>query len=434
MTINAPQIDLLDPDRFQRGEHHEMFRVLRNTDPGIHWHDEPDGSGFWSVTRIEHLREVNRNTDVFSSNAGGTQIADPVQGDMQAAVNRDYLMLDMDPPKHTRYRMLVNRGFTPRMIALLDAYLLNRTRIIIDRVSETGHCDFVTDIAAELPLQAIAEMMGVPLEDRLKIFDWTNKMIGRSDPEFVASDAEVDQAFVELYQYSHKLQMSRRDTPAQDIITTLLNASIDGDKLSELEFDMFFLLLSVAGNETTRNSMSHGMHAFMTHPDQWSKFKSDPDKYMDGALEEILRWATPVLHFRRTALADYELGGVQIKKGDKLVMWHISANRDERAFSDPFVFDIERHPNEHVAFGGGGPHFCLGANLARMELQLMFHELATRLPDISMAGEPQYLRSNFIGGVKHLPVQFTPTASTNTQPMARLGIAATGDTEGYGHR
>ena len=178
-------IDLLDPDRFQRGEHHEMFKQLRDTEPGIHWHDEPDGTGFWSITRIDHLREVNRNTDVFSSNVGGTQIADPPPGDMRAAVNRDYLMLDMDPPKHTRYRMLVNRGFTPRMIGLLDDYLLNRTRIIVDGVCEAGRCDFVTDIAAELPLQAIAEMMGVPLEDRMKIFDWTNKMIGRSDPEFV---------------------------------------------------------------------------------------------------------------------------------------------------------------------------------------------------------------------------------------------------------
>lgn len=434
MTSSLAEIDLLDPDRFQRNEHHAMFKVLRDTDPGIHWHDEPGGPGFWSITRHEHLREINRNTDVFSSNVGGTQIADAPPGDPRAAVNRDYLMLDMDPPKHTRYRMLVNRGFTPRMIALLDEYLLNRSRIIIDGVSEKGSCDFVTDIAAELPLQAIAEMMGVPVEDRMRIFDWTNKMIGRSDPEFVGSDADVDQAFFELYQYSHQLQTDRRDKPAQDIITTLLNASVDGDKLSEIEFDMFFLLLCVAGNETTRNTMSHGMHAFMTNPDQWAKFKSDPDKYMNGAMEEVLRWATPVLHFRRTATQSFTLGGVDIKAGDKVVMWHISANRDDRAFKDPFVFDIERTPNEHIAFGGGGPHYCLGANLARMELRLMFNEIVTRLPDITMAGEPQYLRSNFIGGVKHLPVSYTPTPSTNTNPMDRLGAAATGDKQGYGHR
>ena len=432
--MKLADIDLLDPDRFQRGEHHDMFRVLRDTEPGIHWHDEPDGPGFWSITRIEHLREINRQAELFSSNVGGTQIVDPPPGDMRAQVNRDYLMLDMDPPKHTRYRMLVNRGFTPRMIGLLDDYLLNRTRIIIDNVCEKGACDFVTDIAAELPLQAIAEMMGVPVEDRMKIFEWTNKMIGRTDPEFVGDDAEVDQAFVELYQYSHELQTDRRDKPAQDIVTTLLNASIDGDKLSEIEFDMFFLLLAVAGNETTRNSMSHGMHAFMTNPAQWDKFRRDPDRYMDGAIEEILRWATPVLHFRRTATADYELNGVKIKQGDKIVMWHISANRDERAFKDPFTFDIERSPNEHIAFGGGGPHFCLGANLARMELRLMFRELAQRLPDMTLAGEPQYLRSYFIGGVKHLPVRYTPTPSTNTVAMDRLGAAATGDTKGYGHR
>jgi cholest-4-en-3-one 26-monooxygenase len=251
----------------------------------------------------------------------------------------------------------------------------------------------------------------------MKIFDWTNKMIGRSDPEFVGSDAEVDQAFLELYQYSHALQMDRRDKPAQDIVTTLLNASIDEDKLSEIEFDMFFLLLSVAGNETTRNSMSHGMHAFMQFPDQWQKFKSDPERHMAGALEEILRWATPVLHFRRTALRDYELGGVEIKQGDKLVIWHISANRDEEVFDDPFTFDISRSPNPHVAFGGGGPHFCLGANLARMELRLILTELLTRIPDLTLAGEPDRLISNFIGGIKHLPVTWTPGVRVEPEPL-----------------
>jgi cholest-4-en-3-one 26-monooxygenase len=432
--MGLADIDLLDPDRFQRGEHHEMFRVLRNTDPGIHWFDEPDGPGFWAVTRIEHLREVNRNPELYSSNEGGTQLHDRDMSRPQSQMSKEFLMLDMDPPKHTRYRKLVNRGFTPRMIALLEPYLENRTKVIVDAVCEKGECDFVTDIAGELPLQAIAEMMGVPMEDRKKIFDWTNRMIGASDPEFVAEDGQVDGAFVELYAYSHQLQTDRRDKPAQDIVTTLLNASIDGDQLSEVEFDMFFLLLSVAGNETTRNSIAHGMHAFMTHPEQWERFRSDPDRYLDTAIEEILRWATPVLHFRRTAMADTTLGGVDIRKGDKLVMWHISANRDERAFDDPYRFDMERDPNDHIAFGGGGPHFCLGANLARMEMMLMFREIAERLPDISMAGPPQYLRSNFIGGVKHLPVRFSPTPSTNTVPLDRLGAADTGDTKGYGHR
>jgi cholest-4-en-3-one 26-monooxygenase len=430
--VDLADVDLGDMDRFQRGEHHEMFRLLRNTEPGVHWQDEPEGTGYWAVTRIDHLREVNRQAEVFSSNRGGTQIVDAPADDLEARRPHDSIMLDMDPPKHTRYRKLVNRGFTPRMIGLLESYLENRTRIIVDRICEKGECDFVTELASELPLQAIAEMLGIPLEDRSRIFDWTNKMIGSSDPEFASGQADVDQAFAELYSYSHQLQEQHQ--PADDIVTTLLHSEVDGDKLTEWEFDMFFLLLCVAGNETTRNTISHGMHAFMTNPDQWQRFLAAPDAMMGTMIEEVLRWATPVLHFRRTAMRDYELGGVKIADGDKVVMWHISANRDERHFEDPFRFDIGREHNDHVAFGGGGPHFCLGANLARMEMRLMFDEIAARLPDIHLAGEPKYLRSNFIGGIKHMPVAFTPTASTNTEPMARLGAAARGDTLGYGRQ
>lgn len=432
--MQLEDVDLLDFDRFQRGEHHAMFTALRNAGNGIHHIAEPAGPGFWAITRIDHLREVNREPDVFSSNKGGTQIETAAAGDFEAQMRRDSIMLDMDPPKHTRYRLLVNKGFTPRMIGLLEAYLENRTRSIVDKVCETGECDFVTELSSELPLQAIAEMMGIPLEDRSKIFDWTNRMIGSSDPEFAAGPADVQEAFTELYAYSHELQQARRDTPTDDIVTTLLNAEVQGDKLSEWEFDMFFLLLCVAGNETTRNTISHGMHAFMTNPDQWQKFIADPAARMDAAIEEVLRWATPVLHFRRTATRDYTLGGTPIAEGDKVVMWHISANRDERAFVDPFAFDIERTPNDHVAFGGGGPHFCLGANLARMEMRLMFREMAGRLGDMRLVGEPQYLRSNFIGGIKHMPVAFTPTPSTMTKPMERLGAAATGSGRGYGAR
>ena len=432
--MRLDEVDLLDFDRFQRGEHHEMFTVLRGSGNGIHWIDEPDGPGFWAITRIDHLREVNREPEVFSSNKGGTQIHTAPADDFEAQMRRESIMLDMDPPKHTRYRLLVNKGFTPRMIGLLETYLENRTRVIVDKVCETGGCDFVTELSSELPLQAIAEMMGIPLEDRSRIFDWTNRMIGSSDPEFAATPEDVSEAFTELYTYSHALQQQRRDTPTDDIVTTLLNAEVQGDKLSEFEFDMFFLLLCVAGNETTRNTISHGMHAFMTTPEQWRRFVADPEANMAGAMEEVLRWATPVLHFRRTAARDHNLGGTAIKEGDKVVMWHISANRDERAFADPFAFDIGRSPNDHVAFGGGGPHFCLGANLARMEMRLMFREMAMRLGDMTLAGEPQYLRSNFIGGIKHMPVTFTPTRSTNTPPMERLGAAATGSARGYGAR
>jgi cholest-4-en-3-one 26-monooxygenase len=318
------------------------------------------------------------------------------------------MMLYMDPPRHTRYRLLVNKGFTPRMIGLLEQHLAHKATTIVDAVYDDGSCDFVSDIAAELPLQAIAELMGVPQEDRHKLFEWSNRMIGADDPEF-QKDAEgmelAGNAATELFMYSHSLAELRRNDPQDDIISRLLGAEVEGDQLSELEFDMFFLLLAVAGNETTRNATAHGMKALIDHPDQFDKLKANPE-LLPSAIEEILRWATPVLHFRRTALEDYELAGKTIRKGDKVVMWHISANRDETVFDDPFRFDIERSPNDHIAFGGGGPHFCLGANLARMELRLIFGELIRRLPDMTLNGDVEYLRSNFIGGIKHMPVRW----------------------------
>ncbi len=399
--MELSDVDLLDPDVFREGRHHEMFRVLREQDP-VHFTEEPDGGqGFWSVTRHADLIAVNRDHEVFSSAEQGISIPDiPVEG----AMVRE-MMLYMDPPRHTRYRRLVNKGFTPRMIGLLEPGLIEKARSIVDKVVDQGNCDFVLDVSAELPLQAIAELMGVPQEDRHKMFDWTNRMIGIDDPEFEGDKDSAGEAAAEIYLYANALAAEKRAEPSDDIISKLLTAELDGDELSETEFDMFFMLLAVAGNETTRNATSHGMRAFLDNPDQWRKLKANPD-LLDSAIEEILRWATPVLHFRRTALADYELGGKQIRKGDKVVIWHISANRDEAVFEDPFKFDIERSPNDHIAFGGGGPHFCLGANLARMELRLIFEEVLQRLPNIEADGETEYLRSNFIGGIKHMPVKY----------------------------
>jgi cholest-4-en-3-one 26-monooxygenase len=427
-------VDLWDMDAFQRQEHHEMLEQLRETEPGVHFIDEGDhGPGFWAITRLEHLKEVNRQAEIFSSNVGGTQMQERDQSDLSDEFQNDSLMLSMDPPKHTRYRRIVSRGFTPRMINLLEDYLRNRTQMIIDRVSERGTAEFVTELSAELPLQAIAEMVGIPLEDRSKIFDWTNSMIGADDPDFAKSEEDVTKAFTELFMYSSALQSERRDKPADDIITTLLSADIDGEQLDNTEFDMFFLLLCVAGNETTRNSITRGMHGFFEFPDQWELYKSDPDKYEDTMVDEVVRWATPVLNFRRQATQDYTLGGVDIKEGDKVVMWHIAANRDPRAFTDPWKFDVARTPNDHVGFGGGGPHFCLGSNLAKMEIALMFRGIAERLPDICLDGEVEYLRSNFIGGVKTMPVAFGSSASTNTMPLDRLGSAAgASGTAGFG--
>jgi cholest-4-en-3-one 26-monooxygenase len=400
------EIDLLDPYRFVRGEHHAMFARLRAEDP-VYWHPNPRagaGAGFWNVVKHGDLVDVNRDTETFSSELGGTSIWDH---DDEAGMTdtRGVMMLNMDPPKHTRYRLLVNKGFTPRMIGLLEQYLRHRSTVIVDHVIERGQADFVSDIASELPLQAIAEIMGVPQDDRRLMFEWSNKLIGADDPEYASEPGE---AVTQLYLYVNNLAAQRRTDPRDDIVTKLLNAEVDGDRLSELEFDMFMLLLTVAGNETTRNATAHGMYALLTHPEQLRALRDDMDGLMPTAVDEILRWGSPVLHFRRTATADTEIRGREIKAGDKVVMWHISANRDEEVFSDPFTFDITRSPNPHVAFGGGGPHYCLGANLARMELRLILTELLERLPDLELAGEPQYLVSNFIGGIKHLPVTWTP--------------------------
>jgi cholest-4-en-3-one 26-monooxygenase len=401
-VVKLEDVNLLDPDVFREGRHHEMFEVLRRDDP-VHWHDEPEGSGFWCITRHEDLVTVNRDWEAFSSAEQGISIPDiSPEGEMVRE-----MMLYMDPPRHTRYRLLVNKGFTPRMIGLLEEGLRTRSHLIVDNVIEEGRCDFVVDVASELPLQAIAELMGVPQEDRHKLFEWTNRMIGIDDPEFEGDRETAHVAAGELYLYANQLAAEKRKDPRDDIVSRLLGAEIEGDQLSETEFDMFFMLLAVAGNETTRNATSHGMKALLDNPDQFDKLRANPD-LLPSAVEEIVRWATPVLHFRRTAMRDYEIAGKTIKQGDKVVMWHISANRDETVFDDPFRFDIERSPNEHIGFGGGGPHFCLGANLARMELRLIFHEIITRMPDMRLDGSVEYLRSNFIGGIKHMPVRFTP--------------------------
>jgi cholest-4-en-3-one 26-monooxygenase len=294
------------------------------------------------------------------------------------------------------------------MIAALEVHVRELTVGIIDEAMAKGDCDFVVDVAAELPLEVIAELLGVPRDDRHKLFDWSNRMVGSEDPEYQVSEEHVTEAQVEMFMYAQALAEARRAEPQEDIVTTLLNAEVDGDTLSEMDFNLFFMLLSVAGNETTRNAIAHGMNAFLEHPDQWDLLVADPEDRIAGAVEEILRWASPVMFFRRNARKDVTLSGQTIKAGEKISLWYISANRDESVFDDPFRFDITRDPNPHIAFGGGGPHFCLGAQLARLEIRLLFEELAARVPRLEALGEPERLRSNFIGGIKHLPVRLAP--------------------------
>jgi len=262
-------------------------------------------------------------------------------------------------------------------------------------------------VAAELPLQVIADILGVPQDDRHLVFDWSNRLVGAADPEYQHGQEHAVNAAMELYAYAHDLAAQRRESPKDDIVSILTTAEVEGHTLSELELDMFFLLLSVAGNETTRNGIAHGMLALIEHPDQRRRLVDDPSLIGIG-VEEMLRWGTPVMHFRRTATCDTVIRDQAVAEGDKVVIWYISANRDEAVFDDPYVFDVGREPNNHVSFGGGGPHFCLGANLARMEMKIMFTELLRRVPDMELAGPVQRLQSNFINGIKHLPVSFTP--------------------------
>jgi cholest-4-en-3-one 26-monooxygenase len=281
------------------------------------------------------------------------------------------------------------------------------TCTILDEVTAKGEFDFVTDVAAELPLQVIAELVGVPHEDRHLMFDWSNRMVGAQDPEYGVLPEEASAAAMELFAYAHHLAAEKRANPHDDLISVLTTAEVDGERLSELEIDLFFMLLTVAGNETTRNLISHGMLALMEHPDQYELMRNDPT-LVDSGVEEMLRWASPVMHFRRTASRECEIGGQTIAAGDKVVIWYISANRDEDVFDDPFTFDVRRENNQHISFGGGGPHFCLGANLARMEARVMFDEIVKRFGTIEATGPTQRLRSNFINGIKHLPVRVKP--------------------------
>ena len=381
-----------------------------------------DGEEFWVVSSFEHVTEVHRSGLLYShqtgpgrNGAGGIALTD-----LPAEMGPGLQMVSTDPPQHTRYRKLVNSGFTPRMIRRLEESLRERTTTILDRVTPRGECDFVTEVAAELPLIAIAEIIGVPEEDRSLLFDWSNRMIGGQDDEFKTSEIgasdEYANTVMEMAIYAHGLTDKKREDRGDDLWSRLIDASVtmeDGSvvELSELERDLFFTLLVLAGNETTRNAISKGLIEFMEHPDQWQRWLEHPEM-ADTMVDEILRWTSPVNFFRRTATADTILGGQRITAGEKVVLWYPSANRDEAQFPDADSFDIARTPNNHVAFGAGGPHFCLGSNLAKLEIKVMFEELGKRVPDIHQSGPMERLRMNLVDGVKHLPVSFNATPSS----------------------
>jgi cholest-4-en-3-one 26-monooxygenase len=402
-------LDLSDPDSFGDGFPHEMFRWLRREKP-VAWHegDVHGGPGYWIISRYEDIRQISRSPEIFSS-AFGTNIQDREnQGSASEGGLEAPVLLDMDPPHHVRYRKLVSSGFTPRQIAGLEAHSKEIVRTIIDDVSTRGGCDFVTDIAAELPLQVIAKLLGCPAEDRYKIFEWSNRMIGGEDPEYMPEEGAQMTAAAQMFMYANGLAEDRLKAPRDDLMSTILHGEVDGERISMAEFDAFFLILAIAGNETTRNLIAHGMLQLIRHPEARARLIAEPE-LMPSAVEEMLRYCAPVMYFRRTAVEDTEIRGQKIRKGEKVTLWYPSGNRDEDVFPQPDVFDITRTPNHHLAFGVG-EHFCLGTHLARQEIRAMFEQVLERLPDIELDGEVSYMRSHFIDGVKHIPVKFTPEA------------------------
>jgi cholest-4-en-3-one 26-monooxygenase len=398
--MRIDDVDLADGRTFLAGPPHAYFDFLRREHP-VAWvdHAEPDGPGFWALTRWDDVMAVERDPETFSSYQGGAFIGPVDEGTR-------LMMINQDPPRHTRLRKLVSRMFTPRHIRSIEDKVRAAAKEIVDRIAPKGEIDFVTEAAADLPLIVIAELIGVPQEDRHRVFEWSNRMVGAEDPEYGA-DSDPNEVAAELYAYAQSLADQRLADPGEDIVTLLLTGEVDGEKLDVLEFNVFFLLLAVAGNETTRNLITGGTLALIEHPDQREQLLGEPDS-VEVAVEEMLRFVSPVNYFRRTATRDSEIRGVPIKTGDKITLWYPAANRDPDQFPDPHTFDIHREPNDHVAFGGRGPHFCLGANLARFEINCMFEELRPILGDMELTGPVERLQMNLINGIKHMPVKFTP--------------------------
>lgn len=413
--MRLSDVDLVNYDNYVDAVPFEMFDVLRREAP-VYWHEEqPPNHGFWAVTKHEDVVSVHLDGETYSSELGAVSIEelDPEQVEIRKS------MIDMDPPRHTELRVPINRRFAPRSVAAYESQIRPLARQIVEEALAKGEVDFALEIAMQLPIRVLCWMLGVPDADGRKLVEWGNALFGNTDPEYskLVVDKEDTEPYrmlpfrspdgAELFAYAGRLVEDRRRAPGSDIVTMLLDARLEGRPLTDRELKNNFQLLVVAGNETTRHAISHGMLALIDHPDQMRRLRDDRS-LMPVAVEEILRWATPIYQFRRTATRDSELRGRRIRKGDKVVAWYISANRDEDAFDDPYRFDVARHPNDHATFGPGGPHYCLGAHLARLEIRLMFEELLPRVVHIELPGPVERLRSNFINGIKHMPVRIEP--------------------------
>ena len=402
VTEGLDGIDL-SASTWGRGVPHDQFDRLRREAP-VYFHPEKDGPGFWAVTKHADVRAVSHDSATFSSELGGTFIPD--QDEMVLASLR-LTILNMDPPKHHRYRRLVSRGFTPRRIAKLVEDIERRAEVVVDQVCERGECEFVEEVAAQVPVQMICEMIGLEREQWPRMFEVSNLLIGsRDDPDY--ADVDPMEAAGEVYALCDAVAADRRKNPRDDLMTALVQAEVDGERLDDTELNMFFVTLVVAGNETTRNLLNHSLLALIDHPDQAQRLRDDPSLWGTG-VEEMLRWGSSIHNFRRTATRDTEIRGVPIAEGDKVVVYYAAANRDEDVFPDPHRFDVGRTPNDHVTFGGGGVHYCLGASLARAEIAATMRQVVQRLGDIELAAPPRRLQSDFVNGVKTMPIRFTPS-------------------------
>jgi cytochrome P450 len=414
VTISASEVHL-DNDAFAERVPYELFARMRDEAPVL-WYDWPYGRGFWSVTRYDDIVTVLKDWRTYSSEIGGTALEDLDRDQVEARKS----MLDADPPEHSSLRAIVNKGFTPRAVAAYEELLRELTRTILDDALPKGEFDFIEDVAKQLPIQVLCRILGVPLEDDERMIDLGDRMIGNTDPDsggvHPGSPESAQYRLLpfrspyakQLFDYGHDLAAKRREHPRDDLVSKLVTwEDDDGRRLTEQEFDTMFLLLVVAGNETTRQSIAHGLEALVEHPAAMERLRSDPE-VMKTAVEEIMRWSSPVIHFRRTATVDTELNGVAIKAGDKVVVWLTSGNFDERQFEHPHTFDITRKPNRHVTFGRGGPHFCLGAHLAVLETRVMFEELLPRVASVELTAKPRRLESNFTNALKSMPVRVTP--------------------------
>ena len=397
----APAINLIDPEYFAvYGHPWDQYEWLRANSP-VFWHDEPDGPGFWAITKYDDIRAISRTPKIFSSYETGVMLPDP---DPMGLYAQRLMMLNMDPPQHDRFKLLVSRGFTPKNAPLLRPRIEELAREIVDAAMQKGSCDFVSEIAGRLPSGLIAELMGMPREDGERLYNLTEIM--HTNDDTVAPPDVKMAAIGEMLMYGQSVADKKRKTPGDDLATILVNAEVDGDRLTDEEFQWFFLLLVNAGGDTTRNLLAAGLQLLFDHPEQRAKLMSDVDGHLATAIEEMLRFSSPVSHFKRTVMEDTTIRGQHIKAGERVVMFYGSANRDEEVFTNPNTFDITRDPNPHVAFGAGGPHLCLGMHVARVELAVMFKELLTRMPLVQPDGAFERMHSSFIAGIHSMPVKY----------------------------